>query len=394
MEAFSMLRYWKGGGGAAASASASITTISCMPQTAPPSQSLQTEESSTDEDEGPFFDLELALPDEDDSEQEEEQEDEGSDNEIKEFGFTLGDCGSSGQLDSGLSPAGEAAEDLFIKGHLLHLGSENNNQRPLQFPVSLLKSATKFRVFMLGFKKPTAKQSEQADSSSSSSQKQLSKLFTVKFKVEEVPLVSLFTRDSSRGSSKQAAVPAAAEANGSSLEEEGSGGLSDKEAKRAKDVVQKYLKMIKPFYVRVSKRYGEKLGFSGQLSPGKAASVVGEEEMEVNSCGEREAAAPPPPPPLVVSGQNAKTSGFPGGFRIVYKHLGKSRSANSAVGQTVHSQRRDDSLLQQQDGIQGAIAHCKRSFKSSKEAGESDCCDSVLDDLSLCMPSQKQHGVC
>jgi hypothetical protein len=29
-------------------------------------------------------------------------------------------------------------------------------------------------------------------------------------------------------------------------------------------------------------------------------------------------------------------------------------------------QRRDDSLLQLQDGIQSAIAHCKRSFNASK----------------------------
>ena len=50
------------------------------------------------------------------------------------------------------------------------------------------------------------------------------------------------------------------------------------------------------------------------------------------------------------------------------KHLGKSDSAviHSMVRDTTSSKKRDDSLLQQQDGIQSAILHCKRSFNSSK----------------------------
>lgn len=143
---------------------------------------------------------------------------------------------------------------------------------------------------------------------------------------------------------------------------------------------------MKPLYIRVSKRYAEKLRFSGQLSLGSGLK----------------ASAPslPPPPSTVASAQktsppksttsaeksqpetesteappasNAKSvrqGNLPAGLRIVCKHLGKSRSASSAVAAAptapVMSRRRDDSLLQQQDGIQSAILHCKRSFNASR----------------------------
>ncbi|KAL2470818.1 Uncharacterized protein Adt_38954 [Abeliophyllum distichum] len=57
-------------------------------------------------------------------------------------------------------------------------------------------------------------------------------------------------------------------------------------------------------------------------------------------------------------------------FKIVTKHLGKSRSASAAVGlSSSQISRRDGSLMQQhEDGIQGAILHCKKSYNvSSKE---------------------------
>ncbi|KAL2490175.1 Uncharacterized protein Adt_25803 [Abeliophyllum distichum] len=59
-----------------------------------------------------------------------------------------------------------------------------------------------------------------------------------------------------------------------------------------------------------------------------------------------------------------------GSFKIVTKHLGKSRSASTAVGLASSSiSRRDGSLMQKhEDGIQGDILHCKKSYNvSSKE---------------------------
>ncbi|KAL8248044.1 hypothetical protein R6Q59_009260 [Mikania micrantha] len=46
----------------------------------------------------------------------------------------------------------------------------------------------------------------------------------------------------------------------------------------------------------------------------------------------------------------------------VFKHLGKSRSSSLKP-----SARRDDSALQQHDGIQSAILHCKKSYNSPSQ---------------------------
>lgn len=247
---------------------------------------------------------------------------------------------------------------------------------------------------MLGFKKSkmnaTEKAAEVNESAASPSPKQQqqkqaekweeatkqNKFFTVKFKVEEVPIVSLFTRENSKStksSQKQ------------NNTEDASAAASD-EKRFSKDVMQRYLKKMKPLYIRVSKRYAEKLRFSGQLSLGSGLKAS--------------APSPPPPPSTVASAQktspsksmtsaeksqpetesteappasNAKSvrqGNLPAGLRIVCKHLGKSRSASSAVAAAptapVMSRRRDDSLLQQQDGIQSAILHCKRSFNASR----------------------------
>ncbi|KAL2552640.1 putative membrane-associated kinase regulator 2 [Forsythia ovata] len=60
------------------------------------------------------------------------------------------------------------------------------------------------------------------------------------------------------------------------------------------------------------------------------------------------------------------------GLKGVLKHLEKYRSESSAPVPAMDplanmsSSRRDYSLLQQQDGIQGAILHCKRSFNASR----------------------------
>ncbi|MCL7028294.1 hypothetical protein MKW94_030740 [Papaver nudicaule] len=122
--------------------------------------------------------------------------------------------------------------------------------------------------------------------------------------------------------------------------------------------------MIKPLYVRVSKRYNN----GGAFSPSRSPSVI------------------PSSSPLKVeteesisSSKNLRKQGvgnLPNGLRIVRKHLGKSRSASSvnpvtattnSASSGIQAKRRDDSLLQQQDGIQSAILHCKRSFNASRD---------------------------
>lgn len=361
------------------------------------------------DDDGPFFDLEFAVPDEEedveggDETQNKEQEEtncgneseEEEDEDEREFNFTLSSGSSNDRVDPNLSMS--PSDDLFFKGRLVPIEpsslvcctSEPNSKQTQLFPASLLKSATKLRVSMLGLKKskPTAnatqktesngpvaaapkpKQQKQQQQEAQQKQEQpQGKSFTVKFKVEEVPIVSLFTRDSSRSASGNSK----AQNKQTGVEESASD-----EKRFSKDVMHKYLKKVKPLYVRVSRRYGEKLRFSGQLSLGtgtKAASSVSTPAHKpplVKPATEKTQAEPDVSDQALAN--NVKIGQK---LRVVCKHLGKSRSASSAAVAAaptgpVASRRRDDSLLQQQDGIQGAILHCKRSFNASRDSESS-----------------------
>lgn len=99
--------------------------------------------------------------------------------------------------------------------------------------------------------------------------------------------------------------------------------------KNPKDVIHRYLSKIKPFYVLASRLNGDKLRISGQLA-------AGEPEGSEHSRG----------------------------LRFVSGRLRKSRSASAVVQSP--ARRRGDSLILHEDGIQGAIAHCKRSFNEGK----------------------------
>ena len=118
-----------------------------------------------------------------------------------------------------------------------------------------------------------------------------------------------------------------------------------------KDMGWKYLKMVKPLYVRVSRR-SEKVDVS---SPESAeASTVAEKIPTVAEDSES----------ANLKGPKQGNVALPAALR---KHLGKGRSAAVAAPAppSVSSKRRDDSLLQQHDWIQGAILHCKNSFNAS-----------------------------
>ncbi|KAL3742990.1 hypothetical protein ACJRO7_018315 [Eucalyptus globulus] len=448
MEAFSLLKYWRGGGvggGDPPAAPVPATTTIFATASAVSRSSPETDEDDDDGDDGPFFDLEFApVPeDEDDGEKPEEGEEEGerqkrdepsndeddSDSECgggdedgddveREFDFTLssGSSGSShdcsdANIVSSLSPS----DDLFFKGKLVPIEpSDPDSTKPPSFPAaaSLLKSATKFRVFMLGLKKSklvntlekaektetseepcltvtTPPQKARAQENSNNNKKQSnsgsssSKFFTVKFKVEEVPLVSLFTRDNS----SRSASGAKPQQKQTSEDDAASGD----ERRFAREAMRRYLKKVKPFYIRVSKRYGERLGLSGQLGHAVFEPTEGEKSRskasavaEVGSGGQGRSQRRGQG-----QGQGQGNSSIPAGLRVVCKHLGKSRSASSAVAAAPGGQaaaaaasRRDDSLLQQQDGIQSAILHCKRSFNASRDSESSLLARSVSDPLS------------
>lgn len=422
MEAFSLLKYWRGGG-ATADGGANVrpsTTTTIVTAVSHHSAESTDDDDEEEEDDGPFFDLEFTVPDEEDEQEkhevndgDEEREDDDieSDGTESEFKFTLSSGSSGERTDPNLSLS--PSDDLFFKGRLVPVepssivfnGSDSESNSKSQF--SLLKSATKFRVLMLKFKKSKSnvgektepeqkkeepeKQKQQQQQNQNQNQSE-SKHFTVKFKVEEVPIVSLFTRDNSsrassgtnRKSQKQ-----------QSLDEP----VVSDEKRFSKDVMNKYLKMVKPLYVRVSKRYGEKLGFSGQLSLGGTKSGPSPSPSPPSTAAQKL----PPPKASAAKGELEPTKGdpqlapaaasnvkgqkqgnFPAGLRVVCKHLGKSRSASAVVAAaptsgSVQTRRRDDSLLQQQDGIQSAILHCKKSFNSSRDSESSLLSRSVSD---------------
>ncbi|KAG4987465.1 hypothetical protein JHK85_030448 [Glycine max] len=346
MEAFTLLKYWRGGGGALGhppssdtpSSDAATTTILTGVENENATES--DDDNDKNDDDGPFFDLEFTVPDEDANENPnanhtQEEEDislEESDGE-REFKFTLSPS-SNDRSDPNLSLL-SPSEDIFFKGKLVHVDPNSEPNSKPQFTASLLKSATKFRVFMLGLKKPNPNDGSDSTPAAIPEAHKGKKHFTVKFKVEEVPIVSLF---SSKGNKKQSSEDQPSE-----------------EKRFSKEVMQKYLKMVKPLYIRVSRRYGDKLSLNSAAPEGVS---VGGGETNV----------------MKTSTQSQK---LPAGLSVVCKHLGKSRSASSAAvaaappAAFVSSKRRDDSLLQQQDGIQGAILHCKRSFNASRPECES-----------------------
>ncbi|KAL5984750.1 hypothetical protein ACLOJK_041372 [Asimina triloba] len=274
MEAFSLIKYWIGGAASnmrlssSSSSSCSTTTIT----TTVPHETETTDES--DDDEGPFFDLEFTLPVEDDND-DGGFEEEGSDD------YDDRDCSFSSSVTAGGGGPPPAAadrpdlpfspsENLFFKGGEL-MSLEPSSSAPLghacgtnskkQFPVSLLRSATKFRVFLLGFKKAKpSSSSSSASTAAAAKQQQQSRFFTVKFKVEEVPIVSLFRRENSW---RSCSCKRHSEEDGTSA--------SDEMKRLLKDVVNKYMKMLKPGGgVNDGKKEGgggrERHRFSGQLS--------------------------------------------------------------------------------------------------------------------------------
>ncbi|PWA79351.1 hypothetical protein CTI12_AA208920 [Artemisia annua] len=102
----------------------------------------------------------------------------------------------------------------------------------------------------------------------------------------------------------------------------------------SKDVVNKYLNKMKP-----ARKSNEKSRFSEKsITPSSS------------------------PASSVFSPRKEEKKGSSGSVFKVRKHLGKSRSA-SAILQTPVT-KSDDSALEQQDSIKGAILHCKKSYHS------------------------------
>ncbi|PWZ09605.1 putative membrane-associated kinase regulator 2 [Zea mays] len=337
MDSFSFLKYLRGGVLTGAHrAPAAATTIAASA-------------CEYGDDASSFFDLEFAVPGDESAASDAEEE-------RVELSFAAGDEGVVAPV-AAVAPAAEAEPEAAP-------------------PPSLPRPATRFRVLLLKLRKP--KGGLAAADAAGTSAAPVASRFLVKLRVDDAtPLASLFTRDnSSRASDAVAdrpATAAAAAAEPQQQEQEVAASITAEERRFAKEVVLRYLSKIRPLYVKVSRRYGERLRFGG-------AASEGEEETDAEADPSPSQAPPPSVPAGVVAcGVRAPRASVPAGLKQACKRLGKSRSASSAVAVAPspaaaalsgpQPQRRDDSLLQVQDGIQSAIAHCKRSFNACNGTG-------------------------
>ncbi|XP_020581494.1 probable membrane-associated kinase regulator 5 [Phalaenopsis equestris] len=235
------------------------------------------------DDEGPFFDLEFSVPVE----------------------LKMNTSSFMGHRPSSSSSSASLAEEILFNGRsfalefssspssLLFSPAVSEPNSKLHFPASVIKPATKLRVFMFR--------------SSSNSSRSNSASTSIKFMKEEKKLIY-------------------------------------------KDVIFRYISKIKPLYVKVLK-----LRFlrppAGSNKDGSAAQAAGANKQNKGK------------PSLT-------TNNLPYRLKVVPGRLRKSRSASSAVAYVCSppmvTPRHDDSHLQQEDGIQSAIAHCKKSFHSEK----------------------------
>ncbi|KAI3458075.1 hypothetical protein Pfo_014738 [Paulownia fortunei] len=223
----------------------------------------------------------------------------------------------------------ESPRDVFLSKN------DFSNSKPLS-PVTILRSAPKFKVFMLGFKKSSKCEKTESNGGlkasplnqrSKSSKLEQSNRFSVKSRVAEMRVAPVLARDNSLRSK---------------MLKESSDYETSSDVVSSEKSVPKYLKLIKPFYVKVS----NKTKLTDSITPSSSPMTA----------------------PVNLSPRKFSEVSRVGSFKIATRNLGKSRSASAAEGIAPPSvRRRDDLLLEQHDGIQGAILHCKKSYNSSSQ---------------------------
>ncbi|KZV41019.1 putative membrane-associated kinase regulator 2-like [Dorcoceras hygrometricum] len=198
-------------------------------------------------------------------------------------------------------------------------------------PISLLQPPPKLKGFRLGFKKIVQmRKSEPITQFNASPMDEFwktSKFEQRKCKEEVLHMSSVFARDNSlRSKMLEEKCACGRETTSSVVSPE----------KLSRDSVRKYLKLIKPLYAKVSKRQNEKQVKS------KTSSTPLNSPLNVSKLGDGRSIV--------------------GSFKVVARYSGQSRYTSAAQPPI---RRRDDSLLEQHNGIQGAILHCKESYNSS-----------------------------
>ncbi|XP_057848989.1 uncharacterized protein LOC131059935 isoform X2 [Cryptomeria japonica] len=256
-------------------------------------------------------------------------------------------------------------DDLIYKGHLLPLqvppsldmarqhevgdgkGSlhwGNVNGVKSQFP-NLLKTATKLKISLLRFKKSARVgmdlEGECGRSRDSNVQRQ-SKYFIVKFKMVDLPLFFRFIGDNSRGSKTDESRNWFQRKSEVSHQNFGQCKSNERDKKRVKEVVQKYVKMIKPLYLKICQKYSEKT----KHEPIKKSRVANRTIHTGFSGSER---------------IHQKRLSFYDKLKMVYKPSCKEDNSFSSLNPAVPKNYSESTVMELQNAIQGAITHCKRS---------------------------------
>lgn len=174
------------------------------------------------------------------------------------------------------------------------------------------------------------------------------KFFAVKLKVVEVPLVSLFSRQNSINAKRDDNNHGFQKKSESFDDGEGQSSKNmDRDNKRGKEIVQKYVKKIRLFYVKILQRSNDKI---------RSRDVEKPEDRNRQKNSRCQS--------LERSDKQMSFSDFSGNLKMVYKQiLGKGKQQASDMQQHFPNSyyRSESTLMELQSAIQGAIAHCKDS---------------------------------
>jgi hypothetical protein len=177
------------------------------------------------------------------------------------------------------------------------------SSKPQQSPTTLLKSGQKFRAF--SFKK-----SEKSTTTEKKKEENNRTSLNVRFRVDDETTTTSFRKTASIARSQQT-----------------------DDTMFDDSVSKRFFSLIKPLYTKSTKKQSSSTITSPTSSPAT---------------------------------REKQRSNIPSGMRSVRRQLGKSRSASAAIGGMSPANRIDESLQVQQDGIQSAILHCKKSFHGSR----------------------------
>ncbi|XP_010482663.1 PREDICTED: probable membrane-associated kinase regulator 5 [Camelina sativa] len=187
--------------------------------------------------------------------------------------------------------------------------------KPQQSPTTLLKSGPKFRAF--SFKKSTTTKKKEENNRS----------LNMRFRTDDETMTS-FRKTASIGRLQQ-------------LDDTMFDGSVSPVSSSSSSSSKRFFSLIKPLYTKTTKKQSSGSGVSSSITSPTSSPAAREKQR----------------------------SNLPSGIRSVRRQLGKSRSASAAIGGMSPANRVvDESFQVQQDGIQSAILHCKKSFHGSRES--------------------------